>query len=136
MRREGVVMGWQITWTRNAGIDRRYLFVVLAFGAAAIWGGIHWLREGEITIRQGNRNQQAVAPSSEGKVAGRIPGEHVLFYPFCAAWIGLGITMVTLTIAAFIRRQERLDRLSFWSLAAVLPLGFLTVLAAILVKSG
>ena len=130
-------MNWKMNWTMNAGVDRRLLFVVLAFGAAAIWGGSYWLKEGEIAIRQGNSGRHPVATtSSPGQVAGRIAGDHVLFYPFCAAWIGLGATMVTLATAALIRGQVWLDILSFWSLAAILPLGFLTVLTAILVKPG
>ena len=130
-------MNWKMNWSMNAGVDRRFLFVVLAFGAAAIWGGSYWLKEGEIAIRHSNSGRrQAVKTSSPGEVAGRITGDHVLFYPFCAAWIGLGVTMVTLTTAALIRGQRWLDVLSFWSLAAILPLGFLTVLTAILVKPG
>ena len=130
-------MNWKMTWTMNAVVDRRLLFVVLAFGAAAIWGGSYWLKEGEIAIRHSNSGRrQAVKKSSPGEVAGWIAGDHVLFYPFCAAWIGLGVTMVTLATAALIRGQRWLDVLSFWSLAAILPLGFLTVLTAILVKPG
>lgn len=130
-------MSWKINWTVNTNADRRLLFVVLAFGAAAIWGGSYWLKEGEIAIRQSSRSRYPVAMTSHpGEVTGRIAGDHVLFYPFCAAWIGLGLTMVTLTAAALIRGQVWLDVLAFWSLAAILPLGFLTILTAILVKPG
>ena len=130
-------MSWKITWTLNRRVDRCYLFVVLAFGAAAIWGGGYWLNEGEIVIRNGNWDRrQAVTTSTPGEVAGRIAGDHVLFYPVCGAWIGLGITMATLATAALIRGKVWLEVLSFWSLAAALPLGLLTVLTAILVKPG
>jgi hypothetical protein len=130
-------MKWKMEWTMNSGVDRRFLFVVLAFGAAAIWGGSYWVNEGEIAIRQGNSAKRPlVTTSSPGEVAGRITGEHVLFYPFCAAWIGLGVTMVTLSTTALIRGNLWLDVLSYWSLAAILPLGFVTVLTAILVKPG
>jgi hypothetical protein len=74
--------------------------------------------------------------SNRGEVTGRIASDHVLFYPFCVAWIGLGVTMLTLSIAAVIRRQVWLDVLAFWSLAAALPLGFLTILTSMLTKSG
>jgi hypothetical protein len=127
-------MGWKINWTMHSGADRRLLFVVLAFGAAAMWGGRYWLREGEIAIRRGNGAMKpVVTTSSSGEVAGRIPGDHVLFYPFCAAWIGLGASMVTLATAALVRGKVWLDVLSFWSLAAILPLGVVTILTAILV---
>jgi hypothetical protein len=130
-------MSWQMSWSINRRVDRRYLFVVLAFGAAATCGGGYWLNEGEIVIRNGNRGRRpAVTASSPGEVAGRIAGDHVLFYPVCAAWIGLGATMTTLATAALIRGKIWLEVLAFWSLAALLPLGFLTVLIAILVKSG
>jgi hypothetical protein len=130
-------MSWKISWTMNAGVDRRFLWAVLAFGAAAIWGGSYWLNEGEIAIRQHSGGRRpVVTTSSPGEVAGRIAGDHVLFYPFCAAWIGLGATIVTLSTAALIRRKVWLDVLAYWSCATILPLGFLTVLTAILVKSG
>lgn len=130
-------MNWKMTWKVNTNVDRRFLWAVLAFGAAAIWGGSYWLSEGEIAIRQADSARRpVVATSSPGAVAGRIAGDHVLFYPFCAAWIGLGITIVTLATAALIRGRVWLDVLAFWSAAAILPLGFLTVLTAMLVKSG
>jgi hypothetical protein len=130
-------MSWKMTWAVNTGVDRRFLWAVLAFGAAAIWGGSYWLKEGEIAIRQHNSGRRpVVTTSSPGEVTGRIAGDHVLFHPFCAAWIGLGVTIVTLSTAALIRGKVWLDVLAFWSGAAILPLGFLTVLTAILVKSG
>ena len=33
-----------MNWKMNAGVDRRFLFAVLAFGVAAIWGGSYWLK--------------------------------------------------------------------------------------------
>jgi hypothetical protein len=94
-------MGWKMTWAVNTKPDRRLLWAVLAFGAAAIWGGSYWLQQGEIAIRQtASGRQRVVATASPAEVAGRIAGDHVLFYPFCAAWIGLGVAIVTLRTAA------------------------------------
>jgi hypothetical protein len=130
-------MNWNLTWTVNTNVDRRFLFAVLAFGAAAIWGGSYWLSQGEIAIRQANSTRRpVVATSNPGAVVGRIAGDHVLFYPVCAAWVGLGVTIMTLATAAIIRGKVWLDVLAFWSAAALLPLGFLTVLTAMLVKPG
>jgi hypothetical protein len=132
-------MNLKIEWPANKGVDRRRLLVVLAFGVAAIWGGSYWLTQGEIVIRQGESKRRpapVVTSAKSNEVTGRIAGDHLLFYPFCAAWIALGATMVTLTTAALVRGKSWLDILAFWSLAAVLPLGFLTVLTAILVKRG
>lgn len=131
-------MKLSIDMPTHAQVDRRFLWVVLAFGMAAIWGGSYWLQQGEIAIRSTDAAQRS-APvarhASAPDAAARIAGDHPLFYPLCIAWLGLGGTMLALATAALIRGKIWLDVLSAWSLAAVLPLGFLTLAVVYLFKS-
>src|SRR5689334_7192941 len=53
-------MSWNVTWhTNTEQVDRRLLWVVVAFGAAAIWGGGYWLTQGEIAIRHSEADRRS-----------------------------------------------------------------------------
>lgn len=109
--------------------DKRVLLIAaLVFGLAATAASAQWLSSGEIVIRQGT--SQGVQPTTQGPVAGRIQSDHALFYPVCAAWGLLGLAMLVLTPLAYFRNDEFLMKLSAYTCAAILPLGFATVLVA------
>ena len=112
--------------------DKRFLIAALIFGIAATGAGVQWLSAGEIVIRGGRPRSRSVSvqPSSQ-EVAGRIQRGDLLYYPLCSAWITLGTSMITNSIMAFFTARVLYAKLSAYSLAAVLPLGFTTVAAAI-----
>jgi hypothetical protein len=107
--------------------DKRILLIAaLAFGFAATAASVRWLNIGEIVIRQ-NTSDKTQA-TTEGPVTGRITSSNPLFYPVCGAWGLFGLTMLVLTPLAYFRNNEFLLRLSAYVCAAILPLGFGTVL--------
>jgi hypothetical protein len=53
-----------------------------------------------------------------------------LFYPVCAAWGLLGVSLLVLTPLAYFRNDELLMKILAYTCAALLPLGFATVAAA------
>jgi hypothetical protein len=120
--------------------DWRFLLFVFVFGLATTGGGVHWLTSGQIEIRSAKSRSRQVAqpadkntaPQSEpGAVAGRITSQNLLYYPLCAACVGLGTAMIVLPLLAFFRGQELYARLAAYSCAALLLLTAVTVGAAL-----
>jgi hypothetical protein len=113
--------------------DKRWLMIAaVVFGIVSMAVSAHWVQTGEIVIRQGSK--QRVRTAAEGPVVGRIKSDQLLFYPVCAAWALLGMAMLVLSLLGYFGHNEIFMRLSAFSLAAVLPLGFGTVFLAWLVK--
>ena len=112
--------------------NKLFLMVALIFGVVVTAAGTRWLAVGEIAIREGDSSSRSVAaqPVSQ-KVAGRIVSTDLLYYPTCAAWIGLGASLVVLSTTAFFTARVLYAKLTAYALASVLPLGFGTVAAAI-----
>jgi hypothetical protein len=109
--------------------DKRMLLIAaLVFGLVATAVSVRWLNTGEIVIRRGTR--QEVQATTVGPVVGRIKSDHAMFYPVCAAWGLLGVSMLVLTPVAYFRNDEFLMKLSAYTCAAILPLGFATVAVA------
>ena len=102
--------------------DKRLLMIaVVAFGLVTTAVSVRWLNTGEIVIRRDNE---------QGRVVGRIKSDHALFYPVCAVWGLLGLSMLVLTPLAYFRNDEFLMKLSAYACVALLPLGLATVLVA------
>jgi hypothetical protein len=102
--------------------DKRFLIIAaLVFGLVTTAVSVRWLNTGEIVIRRDNER---------GPVVGRITSDHAMFYPVCAAWVLYGVSMLVLPPLAYFRRDEFLMKLTAYTLAAILPLGFATVLVA------
>jgi len=93
----------------------------LAFGLVATAVSAHWLNMGEIVIRRG---------TGQGPVVGRITSFHALFYPVCAGWALLGVSMLVLPPLAYFRNDKSLMKLSEFTCYAILPLALATVLLA------
>jgi hypothetical protein len=117
--------------------DKRFLIVVFVFGIVAACVGIHWLRAGAIVIR-GGESRTGVgetlpppAPQRGAPVAGSIGHNSVLYYPLCVAWVGLGVSMVALSVLSFLSSNDLLLRLYAFSCLAILLLVEGTVAAAI-----
>ena len=109
-----------------------FLLAVLVFGLCAICASGSWLNEGKITIR-GKPGRGATAPLASGRAVGEIRAEHPLYYPVIATWLLLGVALLGLAPCAWLTQDERLMKASAYTLAAILPLGFLTVGLAMLV---
>jgi hypothetical protein len=83
--------------------DKRFLIVVLVFGIVGTAAGVRWLSHGEIVVRRGQtrvgvgQSRPPPAPRPAAPAAGRIGGDHALFYPICLAWVALGVSMVALS---------------------------------------
>ena len=109
--------------------DKRLLMIaVLVFGLVATAVSARWLKTGEIIIRQGTTEE--VQATAQGPAVGQIKADHALFYPVCAAWGLLGVSMLVLGPLAWFRNDEFLMKLSAYACASILPLGFATVLVA------
>ena len=126
-------MGFKFEFSRNdTKPDHRFLFVILLFGILGTGAGIHWLSSGSIVIRGGNTRvgRAAAAPQqthAEGPAAGKIESSDLAYYPLCAAWISLGITMLVLSTVAIFSTNLIFTRLSAWTAPAILALAFTTV---------
>jgi hypothetical protein len=70
-------------------------------------------------------------PRANAPVAGVIAADRTLFYPLCVAWVGVGVSMVALAVAAFFTRQPLAFKLSGLSCLAFLLLAFGTVAVAL-----
>ncbi|MBX3432587.1 MAG: hypothetical protein KF847_04635 [Pirellulales bacterium] len=103
-------------------MDKRLLIGLLVLGVAYAVTGLHWLSAGNIVIRK--------APS-DGPVVGAIGANSVLYYPLCGIWIGLGVSMVALSILSFFSSNALYLKLSSFSFLAILLLGLGTLAAAI-----
>jgi hypothetical protein len=115
-----------------------FLIAVLVFGLAGTAAGVRWLAKGEIVIREGRsrtgvggRGTPSATPQGGGRVAGHIRSDHALYYPLCVTWVGLGVSMITFAALSFFSSNGLYPRLAAYSLAAVLPLGFGTLAAAL-----
>jgi len=119
--------------------DKRFLLIaVLIFGGLGTTAGIRWLTSGSIVIRErethigiGGGDSRPV-PQSNAPVAGIIGVGHLLYYPLCVAWIGLGASMVGLAALSFLTGRTLFLKLSAFSCLAFLLLGFGTLAAALL----
>jgi len=122
----------------NPSAGRLALIVALIFGILGTGAGVNWLSSGSIVIRGGQarsgpaRSLRTPPPSqSDAPVAGAIRSTHLLFYPLCLAWIGLGVSMVGLSTFAFFSSTTLYHRLSAFSCLAFLLLAFGTVAVAL-----
>jgi len=68
---------------------------------------------------------------SDGPVAGTIGPKSALYYPLCVTWVGLGVSMVILSILSFLTSNELCLRLSAYSCLAFLLLAFGTLGASL-----
>jgi hypothetical protein len=113
------------------------IIAVFAFGIMGASAGLHWLSTGDIVIRQGESYSgrragvPRPAPRPDAPVAGSIGTGNVLFYPLCATWIGLGVSMVALSALCVFSSKVLYFKLAALSCLAVLLLAFGTVAAAI-----
>ena len=117
--------------------DKRFLIVVLVFGIVGTAAGVRWLSHGEIVVRRGQtrvgvgQGRPPPAARPAGPAAGRVGGDHLLYYPICVAWIALGASMVALAALSFFTGNVTCLKLSAYSCLAVLLLGFATLAAAL-----
>ena len=112
--------------------DKRWLIIaMLVFGLVTTAVSVRWVKTGEIVIRQSTG--RTVQAAEQGPVVGQITSDHALFYPVCAAWGLWGVSILVLGPLISFRNDEVLLRLSAYTLASILPLGFGTVLLAWLV---
>ncbi len=128
---------------RASRSDKFWLvIVVFVFGLLGTSAGFHWVSTGNIVIRQGESYSgpragasrvaaPRPAPRPDAPVAGSISSGNVLFYPLCAAWIGLGAAMVALSALSVLSSKVLYRVLPALSCLAFLLLGFATVAAAI-----
>lgn len=129
---------------RASRADKRWVILaVFVFGILGACAGFHWLSTGEIVIRQGesysgrassNGRRAAVprpASRPDAPVAGSIGAGNVFFYPLCALWIGLGVSMVTLSALCAFSSKVLYFILSALACLALLLLAFGTAGAAI-----
>lgn len=123
---------------KSSRADKRWVILaVFVFGILGVCAGFHWLSTGEIVIRQGEsysgRRAAAPPPASrpDAPVAGSIASGNLLFYPLCALWIGLGLSMVALSALCAFSSKALYFILSAFSCLALLLLAFGTVAAAI-----
>src|SRR5262245_5106817 len=113
------------------------LIAAFAFGILGAGAGFHWLSTGQIVIRQGetysgrHAGVPRPAPQPDAPVAGSIGSGNLLFYPLCATWIGLGLSMVALSALCLFRSHVLYFQLTALSCLAILLLTFGTVAAAI-----
>src|SRR4051794_19665017 len=119
--------------TNNPGRpDKRFLVAAMLLGIVATAVGIHWLAAGEIVIRDGPSHSRSVpVQSAPQPVAGRIQKADLLYYPVCVTWIAVGISAITFSLLAFFTPRVLYAKLAAYSFAALLPLAFATVAAAI-----
>jgi hypothetical protein len=106
----------------TSDLDKRILIGVLVFGIAYASTGLYWLSAGKIVLYDAR---------SSSPVVGVIGANNILYYPLCGMWIGLGISMVPLSILSFFSSNVLYLKLSAFSLLAILLLGGGTVAAAI-----
>jgi hypothetical protein len=104
----------------NRHLDKRLLIGVLLFGIAYTATGWGWLSAGKIVLYE-----------DSGPVAGVIGADDVLYYPLCGMWIGLGVSMIPLSILSYFSSNVLYLKLSALSLIAILLLGGGTAAAAI-----
>jgi len=123
---------------KSSRADKRWaILAVLVFGIVGVCVGSYWLSTGEIVIRRGDahsgRRAAVVRPAArpDAPVAGRIASANVVFYPLCAAWIGLGLSMVVLAAVTALRPYALCFILSGLACLAFLLLAFGTVATAI-----
>ena len=124
--------------------DKRWVILaVFVFGILEVCAGFHWLSTGKIVIRKGesysgpasSSGRRAAAPQPASRpdapIAGSITSGNLLFYPLCAAWILLGVSMVALAALCAFNSNALFFILSGFSCLALLLLAFGTVAAAI-----
>ncbi len=117
--------------------DKRFLIVVVIFGVLGASAGYHWLSAGAIVIREGGARigvgggLPPPVPQRGARVAGSIGNNDVLYYPLCATWIGLGVSMVALSVLSFFSSNVLFCKLSAYSCLAFVLLAFGTVAACI-----
>jgi hypothetical protein len=105
-------------------LDKRLLIGVLVFGIAGAATGFQCLSAGNIVIYESHSD-------GHGPVAGVVGANNVLYHPLCGMWIGLGVSMVALSILSFFSSNVLYLKLSSFSLLAFMLLAFGTVVAAI-----
>jgi hypothetical protein len=133
-REATMTIRWTVSTPQPRG--KGWLIVVLVFGIVATAASFRWLATGSIEIEQTARagsgaKPPPTAPQATGRPAGRITRDQLLFYPVCVTWIGLGLSMMTLSCIAFATSHEIFLRLSAYSCLAILLLAFATVGAAL-----
>jgi len=112
--------------------DKRFLVAAMLFGIVATAVGIHWLSAGEILIRNGPSHARSIpVQSATEPVAGRIQKADLLYYPVCVTWTAVGTSAITFSLLAFFTARVFYAKLAAYSFAALLPLAFATVAAAI-----
>lgn len=123
---------WEIGIVVKQSEKRVLVLAAILFGLVATAVSVRWLKNGEIVIRrQTSHNYQT---TSLGPVVGKISSHDALFYPVCAAWGLLGVSLIVLSPLAYFRNDEFLMKILAYTCAAILPLGFAMVLLAWLAK--
>src|SRR5262245_37349158 len=93
--------------------DKRVMVIgAVVFGLVATAVSARWLNTGEIVIRRDKHDNQA---TTQGPVVRRIKSDHALFYPVCAAWGLLGLSLLVLPPVAFFRNNEFLLKFSAYT---------------------
>jgi hypothetical protein len=121
----------------NPAAGRLMLIVALVFGVLGTGAGVNWLRTGSIEIRGGQvrsgpaRSLRTPPAASDAPVAGAIRSSHLLFYPLCLTWMGLGLSMIALSTWSIFSSTVLYHRLSAYSCLVFFLLAFGTVAAAL-----
>ena len=78
-------------------------------------------------------NLISVRAPTGGAVFGRVPGNHLLYYPLVTALGAVSAAMIVFPMLALFRGDELFVKLSAYSAAVLLLLAFTTVAAAWLI---
>lgn len=104
-----------------------FFLVAILFGIVSVAAGIHFLRTGEIAIREAGGQR---TPVDSGPAVGRIRSGDALFYPLAIGWIAVGATILVAAPLALITGSNLFGLTATLATAGVLIMGFSTVGAA------